>query len=178
MESRGVAFDAAWEAATNPETRTPSSITTKIIARQLLEGEIRTAVKAYITYNPAVTDADRENMQLPLHDTKPTPKPPPAEASITEVDFSKRQQHQVIVKSITGRAKPLDAHGFEVWRKIGNPPPASDADFSYAGFNTRSPFTVRYGLEDVGKTVYYRSHWVNEKNEPGPWSEVVSAVIA
>jgi hypothetical protein len=96
-----------------------------------------------------------------------------------EVDFSKRQQHGVIVKNEEGKsAKPANAHGVEVWRKVGAPAPVANADFAYAGFSTRSTHVVEYTLEDVGKTVWYRAHWVNAKNEPGPWSEVVSAVIA
>jgi hypothetical protein len=70
----------------------------KTEARKIAESKIRTALKSYVTYNPAVTDEDRRNMELPVHDKKPTPVPPPATMSAGEVDFSIHQQHRVHVK--------------------------------------------------------------------------------
>jgi hypothetical protein len=171
-------FNVKYLTATNPETRTPGAITAKTEARKLLEDLIRKYIKSYITYNPNVTDEDRRNMQLPIHDDKPTPIPPPKEDVFLEIDFSKRQEHDIVLKNKEGkRSKPLNAHGFEVWRKVGGNAPTSDTDFSYAGFSTHSPFTIKYALEDTGKTVWYRVHWVNQKNEPGPWSEIVSVIV-
>jgi hypothetical protein len=38
---------------------------------------------------------------------------------------------------------------------------------------------IDYPQVDVGKTVYYRFRWVNEREQPGPWSEgILEAVIA
>jgi hypothetical protein len=46
-------------------------------ARNALKSSIRTFVKAFLVYNPAVSDADKENMGLPLYDGKRTPVPAP-----------------------------------------------------------------------------------------------------
>jgi hypothetical protein len=117
-------------------------------------------------------------MQLSIPDETQTVIGPPAESPTIEIDFSKRQKHSVILKNLEGkRSKPANAHGFEVWQKIGGNKPVNDDEFKYAGFSTKSPFRIQYPLADVGKTVWYRAHWVNAKNEPGPWSEIVFAVI-
>jgi hypothetical protein len=168
-------WKTAFAAAENPETRTKASVKTKTEVRKTFEAEVRVAVKAYITYNPAVTDGDRENMALPIHDTKPTPVPAPTERPDLAIDFSQQEEHSL---KVTGNPRPYNAHGFEAWYKVGGTPPVTSKDFAYAGFSTKSPFTVKFEFEDKGKTVYYRVRWVNAKNEPGPWSELVSAVIA
>jgi hypothetical protein len=161
----------------NPETRTAAVITAHIKARKLFESLFRKFLKAYVSYNPHVTDEDKRNMTLSIPDEIQTVIGPPAEAPTLEIDFSKRQKHSVIVKNLEGkRSKPANAHGFEVWQKIGEKP-VNDDEFKYAGFSTKSPFRIQYPLADVGKTVWYRAHWVNTKNEPGPWSEIVFAVI-
>ncbi|GHT24909.1 hypothetical protein FACS189430_10710 [Bacteroidia bacterium] len=164
--------------AENPEMRTKAVVDAKNALRKAFVAEIRRVVKAYIIYNPAVSDSDRDNMGLPVHDTTPTPIPVPQESPIVEVDFSSHQQHLVTVKSIAGRAKPSAAHGFELWGKVGTPAPTTDSDFRYVGFATKSPFTVHYELSEVGTTVFYRAHWVNAKNEAGPWGDIVNALIA
>jgi hypothetical protein len=171
-------FITRYPVAIAPETRTAASITAKDEARKSFEPKFRKYLKAYVSYNPNVTDEDRRNMQLSIPDTTQTTIGPPVEAPTIEIDFSKRQKHSVHVKNIEGkRSKPANAHGYEVWQKIGGEKPVNDDEFKYAGFSTRSPFPIQYLLADVGKIVWYRSHWVNAKNEPGPWSEIVYAVI-
>jgi hypothetical protein len=45
-------------------------------------------VKAYLANNPAVSDADRENMGLPLHDTTRTPTLLPSTIPELELDMT------------------------------------------------------------------------------------------
>jgi hypothetical protein len=171
-------FFAKYPIAIAPETRTAASITAKDEARKSFEPKFRKFLKAYVSYNPNVTDEDRRNMQLSIPDTTPTTIGPPTESPTIEIDFSKRQKHSVIVKNIEGKhAKPANAHGYEVYQKIGGEKPVTDDEFKYAGFSTKSPFQITYALADTGKTVWYRVRWVNAKNEPGPWSEIVYAII-
>jgi hypothetical protein len=170
-------WSGAYAAASVPESRTKATVQAKNTVRTVFKGQIRVDVKAYIMYNPEVTDADRDNMGLPIHDTKPSIIPPPVGQPMLEVDFSKHQQHGIIVKPPAGQSKPAGAHGFEVYKKAGGDAPVKDEDFTYAGFSTRSPFVIAYKLEDRGQTVYYRARWVNAKNEPGDWSDIVSAIV-
>jgi hypothetical protein len=170
------AFEAAYAKAEDPN-HGKADVVAKNATRDTLKKATRQFVKGHLTYNLLVTDEDRGHMALPIHDVKPTPVPPPAERPVAEVDFSELQQHSLKVKGITG-LKPNNAHGFEVWRVVGDALPTDEAQYQYAGFSTKSPFLMKYTLADRGKTVFYRVHWVNAKNEPGPWSETVSAIIA
>jgi hypothetical protein len=174
-------FEQKLETADEPATRTKPSVQLKNDARKALVQRVRQTVKEYLTNNHLVTNGDRDDLGLPIHDVKPTPAPVPKDTPVGEVDTSKHQQHSVHVKTgtLTGKAKPTKVHGFEVWRKVGGDPPASDAEWVYVGLSSRSPLLINYPQTEVGKTVYYRFRWVNSRNQPGPWSEgYVSAVIA
>jgi hypothetical protein len=178
LKTAYTAYTTAYLTAENPVTRTPAAIQAKNEARQVFEKFFRAYIRAWITNNPHVTDEDRRNMRLPIHDTIPTAAGPPGEMPLPEIDFSKRQQHSVFPKNAEGKhKKPENAHGYEVYSKMGGDAPVTDSDFTYAGFSTRAPFIIKYNLEDTGKTVWYRVRWVNRKNDPGPWSEIVTAVI-
>jgi hypothetical protein len=178
-------MDAAFEAYTtcyliaeNPTTRTSIIIRAKRVARQHFEKLFRAYIRAWIASNPHVSDAERRKMNLTVRDTTRTIVGPPVEMPLPEIDFSRRQQHGVIAKNAEGkRKKPLHVRGFEIYRKVGGDAPLNDDDFRYAGFATRSPFIIRYKLGDTSKIVWYRIRWVNAKNNPGPWSEIITAVI-
>jgi hypothetical protein len=73
--------------------------------------------------------------------------------------------------------KPLHVHGFEVYCKVGGDAPLNDRDFRRISLATRSPFIIKYEFSNTGKIVWYRIRWVNAKNDPGLWSEIVSATI-
>ncbi|MDR1602359.1 MAG: hypothetical protein LBS42_08025 [Tannerella sp.] len=174
------AYVAAYNKAQEPN-RGKVDVLEKNETRDKLKQAIRQFVKEHLIFNSAVTNSDRENMGLPIHDTKPTPPRIPTEMPIGEIDFSVHLRHIIHVRDgkLTGRTKPPQVHGFEVWYKIGGGQPMSDSEWGYANFSTRSPLTITYPLSDVGKVVYYRFRWVNSRNQPGPWNEtIISAVIA
>jgi hypothetical protein len=169
------------ETANEPATRTKAAVQAKNDSRKALKAAIRQAVKEYLTNNHTVTNQDRDNLGLPVYDKKPTQAPLPTDMPVGEVNTSKHQQHTLHVKagSLTGKTRPPKVRGFEVWHKLGGDPPASDAEWVYMNFSSRSSLLINYPQTEVGKTVYYRFRWMNTRNQPGPWSEsYVSAVIA
>jgi hypothetical protein len=180
LEAKLDAYANAYGKAQDPN-RGKVDVLLKNETRDSLKQSVRLFVKEHLMYNSAITNEDRENMGLPIHDTKPSPPHIPTNMPIGEVDFSTHQRHVIHVKDgkLTGRAKPPYAHAFEVWYKIGGGAPVSDSEWSYANTSTRSPLVINYSLSDVGKTVYYRFRWLNTRNQPGPWNEnIVSAIIA
>jgi hypothetical protein len=109
----------AFKAAGDPETRTKASVREKQEAREEYESALREFVKAWLTYNPAMTDADRENFGLPVHDTKPTPASEIKSRPEVEVGFKDIQKHTLALRvelhgSGVGTAGllpcPLDEH--------------------------------------------------------------------
>ncbi|MDR0348887.1 MAG: hypothetical protein LBH90_05260 [Tannerella sp.] len=173
-------FEEKFELSDAPETRTRATVQMRNDARKALEPELRKYIAEYLTHNHLLTDADRNNLRLPVHDMKPTPAPIPTDMPAGEVVTTTHQQHRIRVKSgtLTGKVKPLKVYGYEVWRKVGGEPPADDSEYTYFCLSTRSMTVIDYPMTDVGKMVYYRFRWVNTRNQPGPWSEgYISAVI-
>jgi hypothetical protein len=170
---------AAFNAAEDPETRTKAAIKEKQEARDDYETTLREFVKAYLTYNPAMTDADRENFGLPVHDTKPTPAPAIGSRPEVEVDFKQIQKHILTVRDTEakGAGKPAHVAGFEIWRKVGEPAPATDTDWQLVVQAPHSPHALNYSEAESGLRVYYRVRWVNTRGVPGPWSETQNAII-
>ena len=179
IESTIADYEIVYNRAKDPN-HGKADTTAKNEARAALKATTRQYVKEHLEYNSRISDEARLAAGLPVHDTVPTHAPQIADAPVGEVDFSKHQRHSLLVKdaSLSGRAKPAHAHGFEAWRKVGGDAPASDSDWSYANFSSRSPLVLDYPQTDVGKTVYYRFRWVNTRNQPGPWTESISTIIA
>jgi hypothetical protein len=173
------AFARNFNTAENRVTRTRATVWAKTSARQIYEKEMRLFIREHLTYNRRVANTDRVNMQLPIHDKIRTRAPLLTARPSGHVDFSVHQQHTMHVRESTEKRRADHAYGFEVWSKIGGERPLGDNDFQYAGFSTSTSLKLKYLLQDVGKTVYYRVRWVNRHHQPGPWSEtIITAVIA
>jgi hypothetical protein len=74
-------------------------------------------------YNPNVTDVDRENMGLPIHDTTRTPS-----------------------------AKPKGVHGIELCWALLDAPPASEKDLKNSAFDTKTPYIFTFDESDRGNS--------------------------
>jgi hypothetical protein len=42
---------------------------------------------------------------------------------------------------------------------------------------TANPLVLSFEEEDRGKRVYYAARWVHATEQPGPWSDIESAII-
>ncbi|MDR1222154.1 MAG: hypothetical protein LBL07_04645 [Tannerella sp.] len=169
-------FAAKYAVAENPATRTGPAVTAKREAMAAYKKGLRQFIREFLTNNHLVTDEDRRAMQLPIHDTKPSKIDPPKTSPVAKIDFA-HQQHTIRVQDITGTLWGENASRFEVWRKIGGDPPVSDSEFEFAGASTSTTKILQYSLEQVGQTVHYRYRWLNERNQPGPWSETIDSVV-
>jgi hypothetical protein len=180
MSTAVTRWENAYAIASNPATRTTPAVQEKNDARRAYEALLRVFIQGHLQHNPLVTPADLQSMGLPVHDTKPTPKPAPTTAPEVVVDTSQQMQHTLRVRdaAATTTARPDGVAGFEIWRKIGGDAPLTDAEWTLIGQIPRQPHTLTYQQIEQGLRVYYRLRWVNTRAETGPWSEMVSAVIA
>ncbi|MDR1346899.1 MAG: hypothetical protein LBJ63_00490 [Prevotellaceae bacterium] len=173
-------FAARYETAENPATRTSVAVLAKTEARKAAEAKIREVLKAYVTYNPAVTDEDRKLMGLPIHKTTRTPSPVANDAPDTDIDTSvigRVTIHFYEKGSRHKKAKPAGQHGAEIsWTLLDTPPMRWD-ELIHSNIDTNSPFTLAFEHDMRGKTVYFALCWENTRGEKGPWSEIMSAII-
>ncbi|MDR0754368.1 MAG: hypothetical protein LBF04_03165 [Prevotellaceae bacterium] len=180
IETLTADFETALETTENPLTRTKVAIQVKNDARKVVESKTRVLLKAYVTYNPAVSDADREAMGLPIHKNKRTPAPVASTYPDFDVDSSVIRRltiHFYDQGSKKSKAKPAGQHGAEIRWVISDTPIIDVEDLSHSAFDTHTPFTLEFQGHERGKTVYLCLCWENTRGEKGPWSEIVSAII-
>jgi hypothetical protein len=174
-------FVQKYDTAMNPATGTQAAIQEKNDAKDDFIAYIRRIYRMRILHSDTVTKADRDLLQVPIHDTINTPIPPPSTAPLLTTDTSVHLQHKLkAVDSVATRKRgglPAKVRGVEIWRKIDGAQPADDSEFSYLATSTSSTHVESYALGCAGKIVWYRCRWVNGRNQPGPWSEIVSAIV-
>jgi hypothetical protein len=165
--------------AETPATRTKTTIREKTEARDALVKHLRPFIKEYLTFNHAVTDADRDNMGLPIYKTTRTPVVIPTTIPEFWADTSVIRRLTVHFRDNGSRsgAKPAGVHGVEIRWCILGVPPASIDELIHSAFDTRSPFALDFEESDRGKSVYFCLRWENSKGEKGPWSEIVMSII-
>jgi hypothetical protein len=173
------AFSKALSVTEDPMTRTRVSIQAKNTARKAAVSKLRIVLKAYVTYNPVVTDADRDAMQLPIHKTTHTPVSIPKtivkskvrlpSQGVVEIDFSDEDSEN--------RAKPDGVHGVEAAWAILDTPPVDWSELIHSTFDTHTPLRMVFEGKDRGKTFYFALRWENNRGEKGPWGPIDSAII-
>jgi hypothetical protein len=178
LESPLTAFETAFTATQNPN-RGKVDVLTKNEARVALEAVMRTYVKAYLSFNPAVSDADREQMGITVYDKTKTPVPPPSTIPEAEIDSSIIRQLTIHYKDNGSekRGKPQGVHGVEIVWVIMDTVPTAMEEFQNSAFDTASPYTFIFDENQRGKKAFFCLRWENAKGEKGPWSEIYNAII-
>jgi hypothetical protein len=178
IQGQLTAYETAFEAAQNPN-RGKVDVLNKNETKETLIQSLRAFIKAYLTYNPAVSDADKENMGLPLHDGTRTPVPAPTTIPELELDSSVIRQITAHFKDAGSerRGKPAHVHGVELrWGLLDNAP-SSVEDLKNSAFDTASPYTFTFDEPDRSKALYICPRWENNKGDKGPWGEIYKAII-
>lgn len=173
--------------ASNPPTRTKSTVAAKNTSRAALLVLIRSYMKIVQGF-PTITPTQLSDLGLTVRKTTPTPIGPPATAPILSmlatsgggIDF--RFSDEATPDS---KARPFGTAGLELWCKIGPGAPIDISECAFRGLytiNTNGPGSraarVDFSGGDVGKTAYFLGRWINIRGEPGPVSALSSMTIA
>jgi hypothetical protein len=172
-------FNAKYMAAQAPSTRTKATVLAKNYALKALKQAIRAFIREYLTFNHLVTDADRDNLGLPVHKTDRTPVPDPTTYPWFMIDSSIIRMLIIHFRDSLSenRAKPFGVHGVEIKWGFSETPILNPEDLPHSTFDTRSPYRFEFSGEDRGKTVWFCLRWENTRGVKGPWSEIVSAIV-
>jgi hypothetical protein len=174
-------YETKYQIAINPATRTKITVQDKNDTKRKFVVVLRNFCQGNLQHNLLVTNADRDLLGLPIPDKTSTSIPPPSGTPVARVDTSVHQRHTLhATDSLELRPHgglPEGVSGLETWRHIGAEMPTDDSGFAYLSASTTTSLTVEYPLAEVGKNVWYRFRWINARNQPGPWSEIICAVI-
>lgn len=164
------AFKAAYAVTSNPATRTTPAIATKndrkaemIAAARLLVGTIQSW--------PAMTDAKRDELQIPVRDNEPTPIGPPTEMPVLRVAAVNGQVVDLEVRREDGQTKrkPVGVRAVWLYSHTGENPPTDLKQWDFRGGSTKyNPQIVFAETATPGTEVWVTALWVNPTDQPGP----------
>ncbi|MDP1662216.1 MAG: hypothetical protein Q8L55_09905 [Phycisphaerales bacterium] len=170
----------AYLAAVNPTTRTTATVATKNAQKALVLTVVR-GYAATIRANMAVSDALKIGLGLRIHDTVPTPVPPPATypmLTLAGMGVGRQELRAADQTTPTKRAKPTGTAGLLLFRAIGTAAASDPSQCAFLAFATRTGFTAEFDPADNGKVATYFARWTNSKGQMGPWGPAASMPVA
>ncbi|MDR2418576.1 MAG: hypothetical protein LBD79_05935 [Treponema sp.] len=173
------AFEDTFTACQNPN-RGKLDTQKKKEARKSLEKELRVYNKAYLLYNPAVSDDDRTAMGLPVYSgTRHQIKAPTTSPQLS-TDTSTRRIIKIYYKDedSSHRGKPAGVKGIEIrWAKLKEAP-KDISELVNSAFDTNPPLELTFEEHERGEKVYMCGRWeIQREGEKGPWGDIEEAII-
>jgi len=157
---------------------TPANIHRRQAAQAETTALLRAFVNQFLRFDP-VTDSDRIEMGVPVHDTIRTDH-----FVVTEVVDFVIHLHSIRELVIhfwqmgaDHRAKPKHYEGAVIIWGIANGPPANPEELPNHIMASRTPFKLHFDEEERGKMVFIALAWQNERGIRGAWSEYKMAIV-
>jgi len=158
--------------------KTSGVIADKNKAKKILVNNIRDMVK-FRLMNPIITDGQRVDLGLHLHDTKPTTIPVPTHSPEIAIEIAdlRRLRINFHEPDSDSKAKPYGVNGAVILYSVLEEPPASVDRLAHSVLATRTPHILAFTDQERGHTVYIAVCWQNERGQKGPFSAIVSALV-
>jgi hypothetical protein len=172
-------YEAKFQAAQDPN-RGKVDVLNKNESRDVLKKALRVYCKAYLLYNPKVTDEDRECMGLPVYSGNRSPVQPPESMPVLTVRLNNPREVPVYYHDSVsgGRGKPPHVHGIEIRWAILDQFPADIKELTQSAFDTASPYVLKFAEHERGRRVYMCGRWeIAREGEKGSFGEIIEAVI-
>jgi hypothetical protein len=179
LEALLTGYEAKFEAAQNPNRGKVDTLNKKK-SRAALEKAVRAYCKAYLLYNPKVTDEDRERMGLPVYTGSRSPVNVPGSVPVLTVRLNNPRELPLYYHdSVSGkRGKPPHVHGIEIRWVILDHFPADIIELTQSAFDTASPCVLKFAEHERGLRVYMCGRWeIEREGEKGSFGEIIEAVI-
>ncbi|MEM7576725.1 MAG: hypothetical protein AAF328_04540 [Planctomycetota bacterium] len=172
------AFAAAFALTSDPATKTKITVADKNTKKEAMIAAVRPLIQT-IQNSPVMTDAKREELEIPVRDRTPTPVPAPGSAPIIEVTkIDGRTLHLKFKSAEGGRGKAEYAQGLTIFSHVGSEPPADIGTWKFEGSVTTTETKVVFPTSVApGSQVWLTAFWFNRKAESGPAATPIAAGI-
>ena len=156
-------------------------ITIKNDARRALEKDVRTYVQGFLARNPYVTNADREEMALPVYDTIPTQVGTPKVRAMGKIIYKGAGSLELHITPEADISEDKRAYyGCKILFGVTDadaPVPTSETELHESVFTRRKREAFIFQPKDSAKRVHFCIRYENSKGQAGPWCPIFSAVI-
>ena len=158
---------------------TKLDVQAKIQTRKTLTKHVEVFIRNNLQNNDRMTDQGRVALQIPIHDTTPTPQPTPDTIPEVEVLMPAPRTLHIRFRAENAKrwGKPPHVHGLECLWNILDKAPTGIEDLLHSLFATRSPLEMTFDESQRGKRIWFTVRWENGIGRKGKWSEIFSAVI-
>lgn len=170
IAAQNTAYQAAYTLATDPSTRTPSTVAAKDAAKAGALAVVR-PFAMQINANAGVTDEQRAELGLTIRKVIPTPIPAPtavpgiALINLTPLTANLRTFN---VATPTSKAKPYGAAMVEVFAAIGTTAAVDPSQASFVNAFSKTPLALAFGSDDVGKIASVWARYATKGSYAGP----------
>ena len=174
------AYNAAYQVAVDPATRTSVTVNEKDTARNATE-QICRQYALLIKHDAGVTDADK--LAIGVRPVNPQRRPIacPRTSPILAVIAATPGVHTLRYSdSMTPDrpAKPFGASELQLFVFVGEAVATDPAEAKFAGKFTKNPVSISFGPADNRRQATYFARWASRRGEVGPWSASASLAIA
>jgi hypothetical protein len=181
IQSQYNALAAAYALITSPSTKTATTVsafnTEKINALAVFRPYAQT-----ISLNAGVSSANKialgvnPRTSVPIPITAPTTNPVLTIQSTSTAGSILRYRDATSSPSV--KSKPYGVLAVQLFCETSTMPVTDPTLLPYFGNLTKSPDTIYLGSAAAGKTAYFAARYITRKGLVGPWSPIISYVVA
>lgn len=172
---------AGYALITSGSTKTAATVsafnTERIVALALVRPYAQ-----FVSKNAGVSSANKialgvnPNTSVPIPITTPTTAPTLTAQSTSTAGTILRFRDSTASPSV--KAKPYGVTQLYLYVLPSVTVVTDPTTLNFAGSYTKSPLQLSLGSGDAGKTVYMAARWATRKGLLGPWSSIISYVVA
>lgn len=179
------AVETTWAAAyalvTSPTTKTASTVSAKNVAKINLLATLRPyaqniALNAGVTADNKIALGLNPRTSTPIPITAPTTYPALTIVSALPLQHVIRYRDQLASPSV--KSKPYGVTQLQLFGTASIEPITNPDALDFLDVLTKSPFAQTWPSESSGQRAYYAARWQTRKGLVGPWSPIVSFIIA
>lgn len=181
IAANNAALQAAWALISSPSTKTAASVsafnTEKIVALAVFRPYAQTiSLNAGVSSSAKTAVGVNPRTSTPIPITTPTTAPVLTAQSTSTAGTIIRYRDATASPSV--KAKPYGVTQCLIFAEASTTPVTDPTLLSLAAITTKSPLTLAMGSTNAGKTVYFAARWSTRKGLLGPWSSIISYVVA
>jgi hypothetical protein len=181
IAATNTALAAAYALITSPATKTATTVQAfnaeKVIALATFRPYAQT-----ISLNAGVSSSNKIALGVNPRTSTPTPITAPTTNPVLTAQSTSTAgtilRYRDATASPSVKSKPYGVTQLYLYAMASATAITDPTELPFTGPQTKSPFTLALGAGDAGKTVYIAARWATRKGLMGPWSPIISYVVA
>ena len=185
LVARRAAYEPLYFKSQDKGNRTQADVLAHRQIRELYEKEIRVFGKAYLLFNPLVSDEDRRRMRLTVRDTEPTPRGKIISFPIIGLKGMGGGDIEVRCRVTTDQTRfSMHSLADAIECKFtlvpsGEMPPEDPETCPKTQTSKKARFIISCGVKNAGQSLYGFFRWANLTNpqNSGPWTTKAQGTV-